>query len=170
MMSGGLSMDEIEAQGEQLNQINEEIDGKIKELLSEEDYAVYEEYMDTQAERMQVQMFKQSLAGQGAESLTLDQEDALIRVMNEERKNFKYTTDYDDEQTGMNPELFTEELLDQHVKEMSALQERYIERAREVLSEQQLTAFIANMEQQFAMQKMGMEMAKSMFQGMKESE
>jgi hypothetical protein len=50
-----------------------------------------------------------------------------------------------------------------YMNEVSLLQEKYLARARDILSEPQLEQFAASLKQQRAMKEMGMKMAIQMF-------
>jgi len=160
MMDSSITQERRKEIGEQIQAATKEQNDKIKEYLGEEDYAVYQDFESTQQERMQVNMFKQSLSSD--EHLSEEQEHDLIRAMHDERTNFNFTVDFEDE-AETDPTLFTEEKVATYMEEMSRLQERVHVRAGEILTPEQLEQFGASQKQMQAMQEMGMKMAAQMF-------
>jgi len=167
LMDSGLSMtgDSLSAEqrkdaADRAKKLTKEYEDKMRSFLTEKDYAVYEQFEETQPERMQVHLFKQTLAPN--EQLTDQQEHELILAMHEERSGFKFSTGLDQRET-FDPSQFTEEAMATHLGELAQLQEAYISRAQEVLSESQVKQFMDNLKQQRAMQEMGMRMAAQMF-------
>jgi hypothetical protein len=161
MMSGEATPEEKKAAAEKMKETTAAYDAKIKELLGDDNYAVYKSFEDTQAERMQVTLYKGSLSA--GDQLTDEQEDSLIRAMHDERSNFKSTVPgFGDKQTA-DPSQFTPERIEQLLAENAKLQEQYVAKAAAILTPAQLEQFKANQKQQQAMQEMGMRMATKMF-------
>ena len=146
--------------GNRVSEINEEYNKKIRTLLGEEDYATYEEFEETQPDRMQVDAFKQGLRGDN--QLTEEQEHKLIVAMHEERTQFTFSGGLG-QQESFDPSQLTEETLTSQMAEFEKLNQRYIERAGGILSEPQLEQFQGTLEKQRAMQEMGLKMAVQMF-------
>jgi len=160
MMDGDVSAEEKQAKAERMKALTETYKDKIKELLGEDAYAVYEEFEETQPERMQVNFFKQSLGADHA--LTEDQEHKLILAMHDESENFTFSSSLNDQENFDGSEL-TPDVMEKHMQEMVRLQENYISRAGDILSEPQVEQFKKTMQQQRAMQEMGLKMAQQMF-------
>jgi len=160
MMDSEASDEEKQAKAEEMQALTEAYKEKIKELLGEDDYAIYEEFEETQPERMQVSLFKQSLGAEHA--LTEEQEHQLILAMHDERENFTFSSSLHDQENFDSSEL-KPEVMERHMQEMIRLQENYLTRATDILSEAQLEQFGTTMEQQRAMQEMGLKMAQQMF-------
>ena len=134
-------------------QVNE----SIRELLSEEEYELFEQYEATQAERTQVDMFKQSLPP----DLTLnwEQEDALILAMHEESQAAGNPPGMDPTMGGLPPEGFDSDAM---ISSMEQMHGRYVQRAADILNDQQLSQFEASLQQQRNMQAMSMRMMQRM--------
>lgn len=161
MMNSGATPEEKKAAADRIKEMTAAYDAQAKELLGDENYAIYKSFEETQAERMQVTMFKGSLTG--ADQLSVEQEDSLIRAMHDERSNFKSTIPgFGDKQTP-DPSQFTPERITQFLEESARLQEQYVAKAATILTPTQLEQFKANQKQQQAMQEMGMKMAAKMF-------
>ena len=161
MMSGSATPEEKKAAAEKIKETTDAYDAKIKELLGDDNYAVYKSFEDTQAERMQVTLFKGSLSG--VDQLSDEQEDNLIRAMHDERGNFKSTVPGFGDKQSADPSQFTPERITQLLEENAKLQEQYVAKAAAILTPSQLEQFKANQKQQQAMQEMGMRMAAKMF-------
>ena len=140
------------------------VDAQIKQFLGDDNYAQFQAYEKTQGERMAVSGFKDQLAG-GSTALNPDQEQQLIQAMTQERQNFSFTTDYSDKSkfTGDFATYFSEDKINQFLQEQDQLNQKYLARAREVLSADQLDVFQKYLLNQQQMQKMGMQMAAKMF-------
>jgi len=161
MMNSAATPEEKKAAADRIKDMTAAYDAQAKELLGDDNYAIYKSFEETQAERMQVTMFKGSLTG--ADQLSVEQEDSLIRAMHDERSNFKSEIPgFGDKQTP-DPSQFTPERITQILEESARLQEQYVAKAATILTPSQLEQFKANQKQQQAMQEMGMKMAAKMF-------
>jgi hypothetical protein len=161
MMSGEATPEEKKAAAEKMKETTAAYDAQIKALLGDDNYTLYKSFEETQAERMQVTMFKGSLAA--GDQLTDEQEDSLIRSMHEARNNFKFSVPELADQKAADPSMFTPERITKMLEDSAKLQEQYVAEAAKVLSPAQLELFKANQKQQQAMQEMGMRMAAKMF-------
>src|ERR1051326_64641 len=140
------------------------INSQIKAFLGEDNYTQFQTYEKTIPDRMALNMYKdQQDTGPGA--LNSDQESQLLQAMSEERQNFKFTTDFSDQSkfTGDFASYFTEEKIDQFQKEMEDLHQHYLDRAKTILTPEQLDPFGKFLNGQREMQKVGFKMAASMF-------
>jgi hypothetical protein len=139
-------------------------DLQIKQMLGDENYKQFQAYEKTLSDRMTVGMFRdQQATGPGV--LAADQEAQLIQIMGEERQNFKFTTDLSD-QSKVQSDLagsLTEEKVNQFLQEQEQLQQRYLSRARAVLSDDQYASYQKFLSSQLQMQKLGLNMASQMF-------
>ncbi len=167
-MSGGFDImtkartpEEMAAEGKRIKETTAAFDARIKELLGDENYAVYQSFEETQLERMQVTQLKGSL--NSGDQMTEEQEDKLIRAMHVERTNFHYSVGVDEKQTA-DITQFTPERIAKLLEESAKLQEQYVSQAAAILTPTQLEQFKANQKQQQAMQEMGMKMAAKMFE------
>ena len=89
--------------------------------------------------------------------------------MHDERTNYQFTTNFEDEEN-MTPDTLTEESVKQYMEELARLQETYVAKAGEILTPAQLKQFRSSQEQMRAMQEMGLKMAAQMFGTQTESE
>ena len=161
MMNSAATPEDKKATADRIKNMNAAYDAQAKELLGDDNYTIYKSFEETQAERMQVTMFKSSLTG--VDQLSVEQEDSLIRAMHDERSNFKSTVPgFGDTQTP-DPSQFTPERITQILEDSAKLQEQYVAKAATILTPSQLEQFKASQKQQQAMQEMGMKMAAKMF-------
>lgn len=149
---------------QQMKTQSDAVDAQIKQFLGDDNYAQFQAYEKTQAERMAVSGFKDQLAN-GPAVLSPDQEQQLIQAMGQERQNFKFTTDYTDQTkfTGDFASYFTEDKINKFAEEQAQLNQQYLTRAQGILSADQYTAFQKFLTGQLEMQKLGMQMATKMF-------
>ena len=108
---------------------------------------------------------KSQLAVAGAAALSSEQENLLVQALSEERQNFKFTTDYNDQSkfTGDFTEYFTDEKLNAYSQERAQLDERSLERARQILTPEQFASYEKFQTAQREMQVNAMRMAAKMF-------
>jgi hypothetical protein len=159
MMDGSLSAEEKRASSEFAGKLTKEYDAKLHELLGEENAEIFDQFEETQAERAQVNLFKQALAG--VEPLTQTQEHDLIMAMHEERMNYSLSA-FSEDPTGAGGTVSEEESIRKQMEGLAALHEQHVARAAEILTEAQLRQFRASLEQQLSMQEMGLRMASQM--------
>jgi hypothetical protein len=140
------------------------INGQIKDFLGDENYKQFETYEKTIPDRMALNMYKDQ-QGTGTGALNPNQEEQLLQAMSEERQNFKFTTDYSD-QSKFNGDIasyFTEEKINKFYEESAALNQHYLERAKGILTPEQLDPFTKFLNSQRELQKAGFKMAMTMF-------
>jgi hypothetical protein len=113
---------------------------------------------------MSIGMFRDQQAS-GSNPLSPDQEAKLVQAMSDERQKFKFTTDFSD-QSKITTDLannFTEEKMNQFLREQEQLHQLYLTRAQGLLSADQLTSYEKFLSSQRQMQKFGLQMASKMF-------
>lgn len=157
---GGEENSDSQAIAERLMAAQQVSNDQIRELLSDEEYALFEQFEETQPERTQVDMFKQSLPQDV--QLAWEQEDALILAMHEERTAIQGTTATDPMLRDF-PSADADP--DAVVAELERLHDRYLQRANDILTPDQVTQFEANLQQQRNMQAMSIRMMKRMMGG-----
>ena len=164
LLDGDLDQAKREALMKQIKDDGEAVNAEIKKFLGDQNYPQFEAYEKTLGERMQVGTFKDQMTVAGT-PLAPAQESQLIQAMSEERQNFKFTTDYNDQSklTGNLAEFFTEERLTQFAQEKAQLDQRSLTRAQQILTPEQYEAFAKSQATQRDMQMMGMKMAAKMF-------
>lgn len=149
---------------DQIKKSSDAADAQIKDFLGEDNYAQFQAYEKTMAERMVVSGLKDQLAS-GSAPLTDTQEQQLVQAMAEERQNFKFTTDFGDKSkfSGDFTSMFTEDRMNTYFQELDKLDQQYQSRAQSILSPDQLTGFTNYLNSQQSLQKAGMQMAVKMF-------
>jgi hypothetical protein len=161
-MLGGATTPEDQARiADQIETATTEYNDRIRELLDDDTYALYQSYEATQPERMQVTLFKGGLKPD--DQLTEEQEDKLIKAMHAERTGFKFSGLDITDQKNTDLSQLTPEKIETFFKESARLQERSALQAASILTPPQLEQFKASQKQQQAMQEMGLKMAAKMF-------
>lgn len=164
MLSGDLDDTKRKELARQIKETTDATTAQIKQFLGDQNYPQFEAYEKSMAERMQVGTFKDQMA-LGSTPLNPAQETQLIQALGEERQNFKFTTDFNDQSkfTGDFAQYFSEERLAQFSQEMAQLDQRSLARAQQILTPEQYEAFAKSQATQRDMQIMGMKMAAKMF-------
>ena len=163
MMGGDMDAEKRTELAKQMKEKNEGFDAQIKTMLGDENYAVFETYEKTIPDRTAVSQFKSQIGD--STPLDANQEQLLIAAMSEARKDFKFTTDYNNK-TDFSEDMmskFTEERVDVFFKESDRLNQQYLARAQTILSQEQFTAYQKSLKTQQDMARMGMKMAVQMF-------
>jgi hypothetical protein len=160
MMDSLMTPDRKKEARESIDKLTAELNKEIEAFLSEEGYAIYEEFEKTQAEREIVNLLKQSLSG--IDQLGKQQEKELISTMYETRSTFESTTDYKDGEK-IDPSKLSPEYIAKQQERTAKLHEQYLLRAGEILTPEQLKQFKASLEHQRMMQEMAMQFATKMF-------
>jgi hypothetical protein len=149
-----------------IEQRQKEVDGKIKELLGDENYKKYEYYQQTEQERMVVGQFNQRLAYSN-NPISEDQHEQLVKLMYEEKQAAKDDPGYfNPEKAG--PDELTDEGIDNLARIQVDINRRVRDRADSVLEEDQLLAFEKFQDAFLQQQLMGLRMASQMFKPKKE--
>ena len=149
----------------QIADAKKQTNADIKELLGDERYVQFEDYQKTMSERMQLDQFKTQLTGENL-ALRDEQSAQMMQIMKEEKAAVPPAIP-DDQTQAPKKENFTSEKLDQQLKWMDDYNRRVLDRAGQVLSPEQLTKYQSFQEQQASMQKLGLQMVRSMFGGEK---
>ena len=140
-------------------------DEQIKAFLGDERYAQYEAYQETVPYRMQLNAFKQQ-AGSDY-NLTEPQTEALLIMMKEETKNVAATGGLPLEDANKDPAkikaLLAEGKIDELLQGQETVSQRVYERARTILSPDQLAILGRFQTNQMQVMRLSMNMAKKMF-------
>ena len=147
----------------QMAESRAQTDAEIKALLGPERFAQYEDYQKNITERMQIDQFKNQLAGE-SHPLQDQQAARLMEVMKNLKTTMPPPISSDQTQTPK-PGMFTEDKIAGQIKWMDEYNRELVEAARPILSPEQLKPYQAFLEQQSSMQKLGLKMAKQMFGG-----
>jgi hypothetical protein len=140
-------------------------DEQMKGFLGDARYAQYEDYQSTVGVRMQLNAFKQQ-AGSDY-NLNDQQTEALLTFMKEEQKSVAATTGLpvggDDKDKTKLMGLLSDNKVDELLAAQDTVSQRVYERARTILSPDQLDTLGKFQTNQMQMMRMGMTMAKKMF-------
>jgi len=166
MMSGDADPDKRAQIAQEIKAATDANDAKIKDFLGEDNFSQLKEYEKTLSERTTVSSFKDQLGA--ANPLTDAQEESLVNMMAQEKKNFKSTVNLD---SGSDPAkasenlstMMSEEKLTQALKNMDQLNQSYIAQSGSILTPEQSAAFEKYLNGQMALQKASVQMAAKMF-------
>lgn len=136
---------------------------EMRAFLGEERFAQYQEYQGSIGERMQLDQFKSKLAGTDM-ALQEEQTKQLLQLMKEERTKVPPAfSGNDQESTKDFAKMMSGDVMEKQLKWQEDLNRRILDGSTEILSEDQLKQLKALQEQQINMQRLGIKMAKEMF-------
>ena len=140
---------------------------QVKELLGETRYAQYKDYQRTVGERMQLDQFRQQTAG-GASALTDEQANQLLAFMKEEKQNVAAVGGQAPAGTGQDQAanlqaMLSGEQMEKALQAQDDANQKVYERAKAVLSPEQLDAFGAFQTNQLSMMRLGITMSRKLF-------
>jgi hypothetical protein len=147
-----------------------ESDAQIKAFLGDDRYGQFKEYQETMAERMTLSQFSQQMAG-GQNPLSADQSQQLLEIMKQEKKGTAPALGESGADGSLGAAnwqaMMSEGKMNDFLKQQEDLNQRVLERAKAVLTPEQLEAFATHQASQLQMQRMGVTMAVKMFGGEK---
>jgi hypothetical protein len=172
--------------GKAITEAQKQSEEEIKNFLGEERYAQYKDYQEMFSERMTLDQFKEHLGG-GQNSLSDDQTRQLLVIMKEEDKSVapgfgvndaNGATDFIlsvNDANGVNDfsqfeATMSEEQLNNQLQQQEEVNQRILDRARAVLTPEQLNSLGSFQTNQLQMQRFGMSMAMKMMGGKKSEE
>jgi hypothetical protein len=162
LLGGGSTTNRTERLGK-LAEEQKSFDEQVRGFLGETGYAQYQDYQLTVGERTQLSQFQQQNAGSG-NALTDQQTERLLALMKEEKQNAAAATGQPlpgaGQDTAAMEAMFSGDGAEKLLQSQEAINQRVYERAKEVLSENQLTSFRKFQTNQLQMMRMGMTMAK----------
>jgi RNA polymerase sigma factor (sigma-70 family) len=163
-MSGQADPAQLQAQAVQVKPAQAALEDQIKQLLGDGNYAQYQAYGTTLSERMVVTQLSDQLAS-SPKAVPPEQEQQLFDAMVEERQNFKFTTDFSDPSKlqGDVASYYTEDNKNRYLQELEQLSQRYLARAQNILSPEQLGVFQSSLASQQAKQAAGMTVGAKLF-------
>jgi hypothetical protein len=163
LMDGSLDASQRADLAKQIKSQTDDYDAEIKQFLGDDNYSAFQSYEKTLPDRTNVSQFNDQLSG--ATTLTSDQQAQLIQAMSEERNNFKWTTDYNNQNppNGDYSSMFTDDKLNQFTQEKEQLDQQILARVKQILTPEQLTSFEQFQTTQRQLQLAGMKMAAQMF-------
>lgn len=135
----------------------------LKELLGDEQFATYQDYESTVGERMAIGQLNQQLS---EKNIPLDdvQQEEFVTLMIEERAKLKIPTPAQ-QQAAWAGGMPSSEEFEKLLQQQADLNQRVYARSREILSEAQQAELKAFQDNQVQMQKLGLQMMKSMSGG-----
>jgi len=140
-------------------------DEEVKAFLGDDRYAQYKEYQETLGERTVLNQFKVQTGGDY--NLTDPQTEALLTFMKEEKKSVAAATGLPMTDGGQDKAklmaLLTGDKLDELINAQQTVNQRVYDRARTILSADQLQTLSKFQTNQMQMTRMGLTMAKKMF-------
>jgi hypothetical protein len=135
---------------------------KLKELLGATRYAQYQEYQQTAGERMQLNVFKQQAGAEAA--LTDQQTEQVLALMKEEKQGLTAAglpvPGASQDAAGNLQAMLSEDQTEQLLQSQESVNQRVYERAKAVLSAEQLNGLGKFQTNQLQMMRMGMTMAR----------
>jgi hypothetical protein len=138
---------------------------QVKAFLGDDRYAQYKDYEQTLGERAMLNQFKQQ-AGTDY-NLTDPQTEALLTIIKEEKKNVAATTGLPLGDANKDPAklqaLLADGKMDELLQGQDAVSQRVYDRARTILSPDQLNTFGKFQTNQMQMMRLSLSMAKKMF-------
>jgi len=140
-------------------------DDQLQAFLGDARYAQYKDYQDTVSERAMLTQFKQQ-AGSDY-NLSDPQAEALLTFMKEEKKSVAASTGLPLSDSGQNTahlqSLMSDNNVDQYMQAQNTINQRVYDRARTILSPDQLATLGRFQTNQLQMMRVGMGMVKTMF-------
>ena len=154
---------------EMLNAMSAEhkaFDQELKDFLGDARFDQYKDYEKTLTERMQLNQFKQQMAGE-ATALTDNQTEQLLAIMSEEKSRVSAASGQSFPEPGQSQAAVdafsSDERLQALLDDQQQVSQRVIERAAGILSPEQLQSFGRFQTNQLQLMRMGMTMARKMF-------
>lgn len=163
--AGGLFGDKKDGAPDDMQKLavdsKKQTEAELKTLLGDERFAHYEDYQKNIGERMQLDQFKTRLEGENM-ALQEQQTAQLLQIMKEEKAAVSPPIPQDNTEFPKK-ELLTSENLDKQMQWMEDYNRRVLDRVGQVLTPEQMKQYREFQEQQTAMQKLGLNMARQMF-------
>lgn len=164
LMDNSLTAEERAVATKQIKTQSDDYDAQIKTFLGD-GYPAFADYEKSVPDRMAVSQFTDQLSGDNV--LSADQNDKLIQAMGDARKNFKWTTDFNNQnQTppdGDFSKMFAAGKLDTFATENERFDTEFLAKAGTILSPTQLKEFEQHQKTQRDLKLMGLKMAEGMF-------
>jgi len=160
---GGASATNRTEQLAKLTEQQKAFEEQVRGFLGETGYAQYQEYQLTVGERTQLNQFQQQYAG-AENALSEQQKERLLAIMKEEKQSVAATTGQASPGAGQDAAnmeaMFSSDATDKLMQTQESMSQRVYERAREVLSPEQLGAFGKFQTNQLQMIRTSMNMAR----------
>ncbi len=162
MISGKHPPEERQALLDEITATKEDMEARVREFLNDDaDYDYYTYYTGTLGERMAMTGLR-SLLEPAGQALDVDTEEALVKLMYDEREAIGFEDRYYD-QNELDPTTLTQEKIDRFMEQYDTLQRNLEKSAVSLLTDEQFEAFKTNQKTSRAMQEMGLTMTYNMF-------
>ena len=161
MFDGGLSTNRTEL-AKTMAAEQKNFDEQVKAFLGDARYAQYKDYQETVGERTQLNAYKQQIGGDLP--LSDPQTEQLLAFMKEEKQNVAAATGQPLTGAGQDQAkleaMLSSEQSDRLLQSQETVNQRVFERAKGILSPEQLDSFAEFQTSQMQMMRMGMRMAR----------
>jgi len=161
MFDGGLSTNRTEL-AKTMAAEQQNLDEQVKAFLGDARFAQYKEYQETVGERTQLNMYRQQTGGDMP--LSDQQTDQLLAFMKEEKQNVAAATGQPLAGAGQDQAkieaMLSSEQSDKLLQSQETVNQRVFERAKGILTPEQLDSFAKFQTNQMQMMRMGMKMAR----------
>lgn len=164
MMSGELSDEEKKTLTDEIKAVGETVKEEMERFLNNPgDFAEWEFYEKTMGERMMLSQVDQKLSAADA-TLSDEAYRELLGMMHEEKENFPFTSNlHDDKNMDLSAERFSTENLQNFAGDIEKLNGIISQRAQDMLTPEQFTAFSESVQATTEMQQAQLEMAAQIF-------
>lgn len=162
MKDGSLDAAALAESGKQGEAAKAAYDEGLKEVLGKDRFAKFQEYEKSMGERMALSQIRNQLSAGGV-PLDDTQAASLLSIMKEERARTPNPMPGNNDVAAQAKLLENGEMMEGVLKSQEDYNRRVLDRARSLLSPDQLQAFEASQKQQADMQKMGIQMSREMF-------
>lgn len=163
MSKGGKDGAAMAAVGKETEGVKAGYDEQIKAVLGADKFTKFQDYEKTLGERIALDQVQKQLSA-GGMPLEAAQSNGLLAIMKEERVRAPSSVPPSDPAAQMKM-MQTDEGVNAWMKTQEDFNRRVLDRARSVLSPDQILAFEAAQKQQIEMQRMGVQMSREMFKG-----
>ena len=140
----------------ELTEQHKESDEQVKAFLGDARYAQYKDYNETMADDVEPVL---GADGGGRNPLSAEQTSQLLEIMKQEKKGVAPVFGEPGSEAANWQAMMSEDKMNELFKQQGEINQRVLERAKAVLSQEQLNAFAAHQTSQLSMQRMGMTMA-----------
>ena len=165
MGKSGLDATALTAAGKEAEASKAAYDEQLKAVLGDERYAKFQDYEKSMGERFTLDQIQKQLAA-GGTPLEPGQSQGLLAIMKEERAKAPNPVSPSDPSAQIKL-MQSDDGVSTFLKSQEDFNRRVLDRARTVLSPDQMLTFEAAQKQQVEMQRMGAQMSREMFKGKK---
>jgi hypothetical protein len=162
MMSGDKK--DLDALGKETAKTREAYDDQLKGILGDDGFKKLGDYEKTIGDRFALDQIQRQLSASGT-ALEPAQSQGLLSIMKEERARSDVASPMSADPAQQGKFIQDEAAADKWMNAQAEMNRRVIDRARTLLTPDQLNAFQTAQKQQLDMQQMGIRMSREMFKG-----